>query len=144
MRGFHALLSLSLTLARAARFRDRTPTATPPVRDHQGFHVCFSDFNREVIEQVTVPNVRLNVEERYWDLAEYYSGDWSSLSPLLDKVRRNSPTRERCGKEARSFRSIALLFVQPLLSAKTPSEKSRRGACAELSKCAARRDDGWL
>ncbi|CAN0209859.1 unnamed protein product [Ascophyllum nodosum] len=51
----------------------------------QGFQVCFSDFNSEVIEQVTVPNVRLNVPDRFWDLAEYYSGDWNSLSPLLDE-----------------------------------------------------------
>ncbi|CAM9702137.1 unnamed protein product [Scytosiphon promiscuus] len=49
----------------------------------RGCRVCFSDFNREVIEQVTIPNVRLNVEERYWPLAEFYSGDWTSLSPLL-------------------------------------------------------------
>lgn len=51
-----------------------------------GLRVCFSDFNREVIEQVTIPNVKLNVEERYWPLAEYYSGDWNSLSPLLEEV----------------------------------------------------------
>ncbi|CAM9791234.1 unnamed protein product [Pylaiella littoralis] len=51
----------------------------------QGLRVCFSDFNREVIEQVTIPNVKLNVEERYWPLAEYYSGDWNSLSPLLEE-----------------------------------------------------------
>lgn len=48
--------------------------------------MCFSDFNREVIEEVTIPNVRLNVEERHWSLAEYYSGDWTSLSPLLEQV----------------------------------------------------------
>ncbi|CAM9632514.1 unnamed protein product [Ectocarpus sp. 8 AP-2014] len=51
----------------------------------QGVRVCFSDFNREVIEQVTIPNVRLNVEAHHWSLAEYYSGDWSSLSPLLEE-----------------------------------------------------------
>ncbi|CAB1097197.1 unnamed protein product [Ectocarpus sp. CCAP 1310/34] len=51
----------------------------------QGVRVCFSDFNREVIEQVTIPNVRLNVEAHHWPLAEYYSGDWSSLSPLLEE-----------------------------------------------------------
>lgn len=51
----------------------------------QGMHVCFSDFNREVIEQVTVPNVRLNVQQEYWNMAEYYCGDWGSLSPLLDE-----------------------------------------------------------
>lgn len=39
-----------------------------------------------MIEQVTIPNVKLNVEERYWPLAEYYSGDWNSLSPLLQEV----------------------------------------------------------
>lgn len=55
-------------------------------RDGAGLRVCFSDFNREVIEQVTIPNVKLNVEERYWPLAEYYSGDWHSLSPLLAEV----------------------------------------------------------
>eukprot|EP00752_Nemacystus_decipiens_P002997 g2780.t1 len=51
----------------------------------QGWRVCFSDFNREVIEQVTIPNVRLNVEERHWPLAEFFSGDWGSLSPLLEE-----------------------------------------------------------
>lgn len=50
--------------------------------------MCFSDFNREVLEQVTIPNVRLNVEERYWSLAEYFSGDWESLSPLLEEVTK--------------------------------------------------------
>lgn len=49
--------------------------------------VCFSDFNREVLEQVTIPNVRLNVEEHRWPLAEFFSGDWASLSPLLEEVR---------------------------------------------------------
>lgn len=53
----------------------------------EGWHVCFSDFNREVLDKVTIPNVRLNVEERNWPLADYYSGDWASLSPLLDEVR---------------------------------------------------------
>lgn len=48
--------------------------------------MCFSDFNREVLEQVTIPNVRLNVEERHWPLAEFFSGDWGSLSPLLEEV----------------------------------------------------------
>lgn len=51
--------------------------------------VCFSDYNSEVIEQATMPNVRLNVEEGKWCLAEYYCGDWGSLSPLLDEVRRD-------------------------------------------------------
>lgn len=51
----------------------------------QGWRVCFSDFNREVLDEVTIPNVRLNVEERSWPLADYYSGDWSTLSPLLDE-----------------------------------------------------------
>lgn len=60
----------------------------------KGMQVCFSDFNSEVIDQVTVPNVHLNVEERYWHLAEYYSGDWSSLSSLLDDVRRSRPYRD--------------------------------------------------
>lgn len=53
-----------------------------------GLRVCFSDFNREVLEQVTIPNVRLNVEERHWPLAEFFSGDWGSLSPLLEEVMR--------------------------------------------------------
>jgi len=53
-----------------------------------GWRVCFSDFNREVLEHVTIPNVRLNVEERYWSLAEYFSGDWDSLSPLLKEVMK--------------------------------------------------------
>lgn len=56
----------------------------------KGMQVCFSDFNAEVIDQVTVPNVRLNVDERHWRLAEYYSGDWGSLSPLLDEVTTDS------------------------------------------------------
>lgn len=54
----------------------------------EGWRVCFSDYNREVLEEVTIPNVRFNVEERSWPLADYYSGDWASLSPLLDEVRR--------------------------------------------------------
>lgn len=57
--------------------------------------MCFSDFNSEVIKQVTVSNVRLNVPDHYWDRAEYYSGDWSSLSPLLDDVSlQNLPRGE--------------------------------------------------
>ena len=51
-----------------------------------GLRVCFSDFNREVLDQVTIPNVQLNVEERHWPLAEFFSGDWGSLSPLLEEV----------------------------------------------------------
>lgn len=57
--------------------------------------MCFSDFNSEVIEQVTMPNVRLNVPDHYWDRAGYYSGDWSSLSPLLEDVSlKNFPRGE--------------------------------------------------
>lgn len=61
--------------------------AFPGFARRAGFRTCFSDFNREVIERVTVPNVRLNVPEHHQRLAEYYCGDWSSLSPLLYEAR---------------------------------------------------------
>lgn len=57
--------------------------------------VCFSDYNSEVIEQVTIPNVHLNLAEKNWRDAEYYCGDWGSLSPLLSQVRRRSSLLHR-------------------------------------------------
>lgn len=93
-----------------SRHRQRTPTDTGrtgkktdrfcPVRPsapptllmvastipRAGCAVCFSDFNGEVLEQVTIPNVRLNVEEHHWPLAEFFRGDWGSVSPLLEQV----------------------------------------------------------
>ncbi|CAM9145356.1 unnamed protein product [Choristocarpus tenellus] len=49
-----------------------------------GCHVCFSDYNREVLVHATMPNVRINVPLSLWHLGEFFCGDWNALSPLLE------------------------------------------------------------
>lgn len=49
-----------------------------------GAHVDFQDYNEEVIELITVPNVILNCREGI-DRAEFYSGDWSLLENTIEK-----------------------------------------------------------
>ncbi|KAJ2948992.1 hypothetical protein O0L34_g5931 [Tuta absoluta] len=56
----------------------------------EGASVTFQDYNKEVIECVTIPNVLLNAEEedRSFDTTQikYYSGDWASFNKLLPEL----------------------------------------------------------
>ncbi|KAI5644241.1 lysine methyltransferase domain-containing protein [Phthorimaea operculella] len=53
----------------------------------EGATATFQDYNKEVIECVTIPNVFLNAEEedRSFDTSQikFYSGDWGSFNNLL-------------------------------------------------------------
>jgi len=51
---------------------------------NQGAKVLFNDYNHDVIEETTIPNVLLNKPNRE-DCSEYYSGDWASLEDILEK-----------------------------------------------------------
>lgn len=50
--------------------------------------VHFQDYNPEVIDCVTIPNVLLNTEPEHWNEIEnrvrFYSGDWSQLWSILE------------------------------------------------------------
>lgn len=99
-----------------------------------GMHVCFSDFNSEVIEQTTVLNVRLNVPQECWDNAEYYCGDWGSLSPLLEQVRRIDATsfiRTSWGLSRLSFLALAFFTLPPLIEPVVIGPFSRHAHCIE-------------
>ncbi|KAM3965337.1 histidine protein methyltransferase 1 homolog [Aphomia sociella] len=54
-----------------------------------GAHVTFQDYNKEVLEYVTIPNVLLNIEEEDREnlikKCKFYSGDWASFNKKLDK-----------------------------------------------------------
>lgn len=45
--------------------------------------VHFQDYNPEVVNYVTIPNVLLNTRNRNEEKAKFYSGDWSMLPPIL-------------------------------------------------------------
>lgn len=53
-------------------------------------HVHFQDYNAEVLELVTIPNVLLNIDEtqpseqKHLDKLKFFSGDWASLEEKLD------------------------------------------------------------
>ncbi|XP_063826287.1 histidine protein methyltransferase 1 homolog isoform X2 [Ostrinia nubilalis] len=54
----------------------------------KGSKVTFQDYNREVLEYVTIPNVILNIEEEdAWEQelkkCNFFSGDWSSFNKKL-------------------------------------------------------------
>lgn len=45
--------------------------------------VHFQDYNEEVIQRLTIPNVLLNADERKLGSCRFFSGDWESLKSLL-------------------------------------------------------------
>ncbi|XP_045772530.1 histidine protein methyltransferase 1 homolog [Maniola jurtina] len=50
--------------------------------------VTFQDYNKEILEYCTIPNVLLNIEEEEREKeirCKFYSGDWMSFDKLLDK-----------------------------------------------------------
>jgi hypothetical protein len=54
-------------------------------------HVLFSDYNREVIELATIPNVIKNVP--YYaetSLVTFYSGDWALVSTHIQKAHSSN------------------------------------------------------
>uniref|UniRef100_A0AAV1UB55 protein-histidine N-methyltransferase n=1 Tax=Peronospora matthiolae TaxID=2874970 RepID=A0AAV1UB55_9STRA len=48
--------------------------------------VTFSDYNKEVLELTTCPNVRRNVDEQMFERAEFYAGAWSGMSQYMETV----------------------------------------------------------
>ncbi|KAG6614274.1 Histidine protein methyltransferase 1 [Phytophthora cinnamomi] len=52
--------------------------------------VVFSDYNKEVLELTTSPNVRRNAGAQLYDRAEFYAGAWSSMSQYMRDVERRS------------------------------------------------------
>ncbi|CAH0398430.1 unnamed protein product [Chilo suppressalis] len=57
----------------------------------KGANVTFQDYNKEVLQYVTIPNVLLNIEdeeERNERVKKcfFYSGDWASFNKTLDKT----------------------------------------------------------
>ncbi|GMF21927.1 unnamed protein product [Phytophthora lilii] len=53
--------------------------------------VVFSDYNKEVLELTTCPNLLRNVGEEKYRRAEFYAGAWSSVSRYMQDVERLSP-----------------------------------------------------
>ncbi|XP_002740457.1 histidine protein methyltransferase 1 homolog [Saccoglossus kowalevskii] len=52
----------------------------------QGAVVCFQDYNEEVIQEITLPNFHLNINEKATDNQKkctFLSGDWSSVEKML-------------------------------------------------------------
>ncbi|XP_053609936.1 histidine protein methyltransferase 1 homolog [Plodia interpunctella] len=55
-----------------------------------GANVTFQDYNQEVLEHVTIPNVLLNIEEeedtaKLLKRCRFYSGDWASFNNKYDE-----------------------------------------------------------
>jgi predicted nicotinamide N-methyase len=50
----------------------------------QGAIVHFQDYNEEVLEHITIPNVVLNTTSFQFSNATFYSGDWSLLESFID------------------------------------------------------------
>jgi len=48
--------------------------------------VVFSDYNAEVIELATGPNVAKNVLPEYYHCAKLYSGDWEYMSQYMRDI----------------------------------------------------------
>ncbi|XP_023290118.1 histidine protein methyltransferase 1 homolog isoform X2 [Orussus abietinus] len=61
----------------------------------KGSRVHFQDYNKEVLESLTIPNVFLNASsaKTVAESCEFYSGDWESLNSLLSK--RDEKTEEK-------------------------------------------------
>ncbi|XP_039752856.1 histidine protein methyltransferase 1 homolog isoform X2 [Pararge aegeria] len=51
--------------------------------------VTFQDYNKEILEHCTIPNVLLNIEEEEREdeikRCKFYSGDWASFDELLEE-----------------------------------------------------------
>ncbi|KAL1462957.1 hypothetical protein WDU94_014754 [Cyamophila willieti] len=45
-------------------------------------HVSFQDYNQEVVESLTIPNILLNTQDL--GKCKFYHGDWSSLADVID------------------------------------------------------------
>ncbi|XP_047532968.1 histidine protein methyltransferase 1 homolog [Vanessa atalanta] len=58
----------------------------------KGALVTFQDYNKEIIEYCTIPNVLLNMEEEQIDeetkSSKFYSGDWASFDQLLEESEK--------------------------------------------------------
>ncbi|XP_050351199.1 histidine protein methyltransferase 1 homolog [Nymphalis io] len=58
----------------------------------RGACVTFQDYNKEIIEYSTIPNVLLNMEEEQIDQetknSKFYSGDWASFDQLLEESEK--------------------------------------------------------
>ncbi|KAE8913846.1 hypothetical protein PF003_g2603 [Phytophthora fragariae] len=52
--------------------------------------VVFSDYNKEVLELTTSPNVRRNVDDQLYGKAEFYAGAWSSMTDYMRNVEQLS------------------------------------------------------
>lgn len=55
--------------------------------------VMFSDYNKEVLELTTCPNVLRNVQgdEQLFKRAEFYAGAWTSMSQYMEHVELQAP-----------------------------------------------------
>ncbi|CAI5734349.1 unnamed protein product [Hyaloperonospora brassicae] len=53
--------------------------------------VTFSDYNKEVLELTTCPNVRRNVGEQMFSRAEFYAGAWRGMSRYMETVELKTP-----------------------------------------------------
>eukprot|EP00761_Pharyngomonas_kirbyi_P007599 gb/GECH01007609.1/.p1 GENE.gb/GECH01007609.1/~~gb/GECH01007609.1/.p1 ORF type:complete len:315 (+),score=83.00 gb/GECH01007609.1/:1-945(+) len=59
-----------------------------------GANVIFQDYNQEVIQNLTIPNVLLNVDEKTaQDRTEFFSGDWNKMEQLLSQNEHRSHYR---------------------------------------------------
>ena len=52
--------------------------------------VTFSDYNKEVLELATCPNVQRNVNPQLFQKAEFYAGAWSSMSRYMEEVEQQT------------------------------------------------------
>ncbi|CAI5728500.1 unnamed protein product [Peronospora destructor] len=52
--------------------------------------VTFSDYNKEVLELTTCPNVLRNVDKQVFKKAEFYAGAWSSMSRYMEEVEKQT------------------------------------------------------
>uniref|UniRef100_A0AAR5P617 protein-histidine N-methyltransferase n=1 Tax=Dendroctonus ponderosae TaxID=77166 RepID=A0AAR5P617_DENPD len=50
----------------------------------KGATCTFQDYNTEVLKYLTIPNVKLNADEKYVSKSKFYSGDWGSFTSLLN------------------------------------------------------------
>ncbi|ELU05102.1 hypothetical protein CAPTEDRAFT_228634 [Capitella teleta] len=50
-------------------------------------HVCFQDYNREVLEMMTAKNAFLNVPDKC-SLSSYYYGDWTEVARIFEEKSR--------------------------------------------------------
>ncbi|XP_023245560.1 histidine protein methyltransferase 1 homolog isoform X2 [Copidosoma floridanum] len=55
----------------------------------QGSTVDFQDYNAEVIENVTIPNVMINSNRESAEKCSFYCGDWKSFENLISKDSNN-------------------------------------------------------